>query len=174
MNKTITIFGSAIPRKDDAQYKFAYELGAALAKEGFNICTGGYGGIMEAASKGAYDNAGYVYGVTIELWNKEPNQYLTVEVREDKLFERITKLLELGDAYIILQGGTGTLLEFAAVWEYANKNLQQSKPIICHSNMWKEIVDVINGQMIVENRRTDLIRCFDTVEEIVEYLKLKL
>jgi len=174
MNKTITIFGSAIPRKDDAQYKFAYELGAALAKEGFNICTGGYGGIMEAASKGAYDNAGYVYGVTIELWNKEPNQYLTVEVREEKLFERITKLLELGDAYIILQGGTGTLLEFSAVWEYANKNLQQPKPIICNSNMWKEIVDVMNKQMIVENRRTDLIRCFDTVEEIVEYLKLKL
>ena len=174
MNKTITIFGSAIPREDDAQYKFAYELGAALAKEGFNICTGGYGGIMEAASKGAYDNAGYVYGVTIELWNKEPNQYLTVEVREEKLFERITKLLELGDAYIILQGGTGTLLEFSAVWEYANKNLQQPKPIICNSNMWKEIVDVMNKQMIVENRRTDLIRCFDTVEEIVEYLKLKL
>ena len=173
MNKTITIFGSAIPRKDDAQYKFAYELGAALAKEGFNICTGGYGGIMEAASKGAYDNAGYVYGVTIELWNKEPNQYLTVEVREEKLFERITKLLELGDAYIILQGGTGTLLEFSAVWEYANKNLQQPKPIICNSNMWKEIVDVMNKQMIVENRRTDLIRCFDTVKEIVEYLKLK-
>ena len=173
MNKTITIFGSAIPREDDAQYKFAYELGAALAKEGFNICTGGYGGIMEAASKGAYDNAGLVYGVTIELWNKEPNQYLTVEVREEKLFERITKLLELGDAYIILQGGTGTLLEFSAVWEYANKNLQQPKPIICNSDMWKEIVDVMNKQMIVENRRTDLIRCFDTVEEIVEYLKLK-
>lgn len=174
MNKTITIFGSAIPKEDDAQYKFAYELGASLAKNGFNICNGGYGGIMEAASKGAYDNAGFVYGVTIELWNKEPNQYLTVEVREEKLFERITKLLELGDAYIILQGGTGTLLEFSAVWEYANKNLQQPKPIICNSNMWKEIVDVMNRQMIVENRRTDLIRCFDTVEEIVEYLKLKL
>ena len=173
MNKTITIFGSAIPKEDDTQYKFAYELGAALAKEGFNICTGGYGGIMEAASKGAYDNAGLVYGVTIELWNKEPNQYLTVEVREEKLFERITKLLELGDAYIILQGGTGTLLEFSAVWEYTNKNLQQPKPIICNSDMWKEIVDVMNKQMIVENRRTDLIRCFDTVEEIVEYLKLK-
>ena len=129
---------------------------------------------MEAASKGGYDNAGFVYGVTIDLWDKEPNKFLTVEVREDKLFERITKLIELGDAYIILQGGTGTFLEFAAVWEYANKNLQQPKPIICHSQMWKEIVDVMNKQMIVENRRTDLIQCFDTVEEIVEYLKLKL
>ena len=171
MNKTITIFGSAIPTQDDAQYKFAYKLGATLAQNGFNICSGGYSGIMEAASKGAYDNGGFVYGVTIELWNKEPNSYITVEVREQKLFERITKLLELGDAYIILQGGTGTLLEFAAVWEYANKNLQQEKPIICHSNMWKEIVDVINKQMLLENRRTDLINCCDSVDEIVEYLK---
>ena len=171
MNKTITIFGSAIPTQDDAQYKFAYELGATLAQNGFNICSGGYSGIMEATSKGAYDNGGFVYGVTIELWNKEPNSYITVEVREQKLFERITKLLELGDAYIILQGGTGTLLEFAAVWEYANKNLQQEKPIICHSNMWKEIVDVINKQMLLENRRTDLIKCCDSVDEIVEYLK---
>lgn len=171
MNKTITIFGSAIPKEDDAQYKFAYELGSALAKEGFNICTGGYGGTMEASSKGAYDNAGFVYGVTIDLWNKNPNPYITVDVREQKLFERITKLLEFGDAYVILQGGTGTLLEFAAIWEYANKNLQPEKPIICHSQMWKEIVDAMNKQMIIEKRRTDLIKCCDSVDEIVEYLK---
>ena len=126
---------------------------------------------MEAASKGAYDNAGFVYGITIDLWNKDPNPYITVEVREQKLFERITKLLELGDAYVILQGGTGTLLEFAAIWEYANKNLQPQKPIICHSQMWKEIVGVMNKQMIIENRRTDLVKCCDSVDEIVEYLK---
>jgi uncharacterized protein (TIGR00730 family) len=171
MNKTITIFGSSIPGEDDEQYKFAYQLGASLAKYGFNICTGGYGGIMEAASKGAYDNAGFIYGVTIDLWNKDPNPYITVEVREQKLFERITKLLELGDAYIILQGGTGTLLEFAAVWEFANKNLQQPKPIICHSTMWKEIVNVMNKQMALEKRKTDLIKCCNSVDEIVESLK---
>jgi uncharacterized protein (TIGR00730 family) len=171
MNKTITIFGSAIPEKDDAQYKLAYEIGAALAQNGFNICTGGYGGIMEAASKGAYDNAGFVYGVTIDLWDKDPNPYITVEVREQKLFERITKLIELGDAYVILQGGTGTLLEFAAIWEYANKNLQPEKPIICHSLMWKEIVKVMNQQIKLENRRTDLVKCADSVDEILEYLK---
>ena len=110
MNKTITIFGSSIPTENDEQYKFAYQLGAALAKNGFNVCTGGYKGIMEAASKGAFDNGGLVYGVTVDLWNSEPNPYITIEVREEKLFERITKLLELGDAYVILQGGTGTLL----------------------------------------------------------------
>jgi len=171
MNKTITIFGSSVPPEDDAQYKIAYQLGAELAKQGFSICTGGYSGIMEASSRGAYDNGGFVYGVTIESWEKAPNSYITVEVREQKLFERITKLLELGDAYIILQGGTGTFLEFAAVWEYANKNIQHPKPIICHSNMWKEIVEVMNNQMNLENRSTDLIKCYDSVDEIVEYLK---
>ena len=171
MNKTITVFGSAFPKEDDAQYKFAYQLGVLLAQNGFNLCTGGHKGIMEAASKGAFDNGGLVYGVTVDLWNSEPNPYITIEIREEKLFERITKLLELGDAYIILQGGTGTLLEFAAVWEYANKNLHQPKPIICHSNMWKEIVEVMNKQMKLENRKSDLIKCFDSVEEIVEYLK---
>lgn len=171
MNKTITIFGSTVPNVEDAQYKLAYQLGALLVQNGFNICTGGYKGIMEAASKGAFDNGGLVYGVTVDLWNSEPNPYITIEVREEKLFERIEKLLELGDAYIILQGGTGTLLEFAAVWEYANKNLQQPKQIICHSQMWKEIVEVMNKQMKLENRGTDLIKCFDKVEEIVDFLK---
>ena len=174
MNKTITIFGSSAPSEEDAQYKFAYQLGALLAQTGFNICTGGYKGIMEAASKGAFDNGGLVYGVTIELWKSEPNPYITIEIREAKLFDRITKLLELGDAYVILQGGTGTFLEFAAVWEYANKNLQQTKPIICHSAMWREIVSVMNNQMKLENRRTDLIKYCDNSEEILEYLKTAL
>lgn len=169
MNKTITIFGSAIPKEGEDQYKFAYQLGAALAKNGFNICTGGYKGTMEAASKGAYDNGGLVYGVTVDGWDNQPNPFITIEVREKKLFERIEKLLELGDAYIILQGGTGTLLEFAAVWEYANKNLQPEKPIICNSKMWQEIAEVMNKQMAIEKRRTDLINVFNSVDEIVGF-----
>lgn len=171
MNKTITIFGSAFPKENDEQYNFAYHLGTALAKNGFNICTGGYKGIMEASSKGAFDNGGLVYGVTVDLWNSEPNKYITIEVRQSRLFDRIEKLLELGDAYVILQGGTGTLLEFATVWEYANKNLQSVKPIICHSQLWKEIVAVMNKQLKLENRNSNLITCLDSVDEIVNYLK---
>ncbi|MDY0081569.1 MAG: LOG family protein [Ignavibacteriaceae bacterium] len=170
MNKTITIFGSALPVDGDAQYNFAYELGAALAKAGFKICNGGNKGIMEAASKGAFDNGGFIYGVTVDLWTVKPNPFITAEVRESKLFNRIEKLLELGDAYVILQGGTGTLLEFAAVWEYANKNLQKPKPIICHSEMWKIISDAMNEQLKSENRNTDLVKYCSSVNEIVEYL----
>jgi uncharacterized protein (TIGR00725 family) len=171
MVKTVTIFGSSVPIENDEQYKFAYQLGATLAKNGFNICTGGYKGIMEAASKGAYDNGGWVYGVTVDVWDSEPNPHITIEVREKRLFDRIEKLIELGDSYIILQGGTGTLLEFAAVWEYANKNLQKTKPIICNSEMWKEIVNIMNKQLKLENKKTNLVVYFKTVEDIVAYLK---
>ncbi len=174
MDRTITIFGSSKPKPGEQQYEIAYQLGARLAEEGFNICTGGYAGIMEAASKGAYDKGGLVYAVTVDNWNSNPNPYITIEVRGKTLFERIEKLLEMGDAYVVLQGGTGTFLELAAVWEYANKNLQPEKPIICHSEMWKEIVKVMNKQMEYEGRRTDLVVNAESVNQILEFIISKL
>ncbi|WP_337864788.1 LOG family protein [Ignavibacterium sp.] len=174
MERTVTIFGSSIPKQGEEQYEIAYQLGAKLAEEGFNICTGGYGGIMEAASKGAYDKGGLVYAVTVDNLNSLPNPYITIEVRGKTLFERIEKLIEMGDAYVVLQGGTGTFLELAAVWEYANKKLQPEKPIICHSQMWKEIVRVINEQMNYEGKRTDLVDITEDVNQIVSKLKSKL
>lgn len=170
MSKVITIFGSSFPKEDDKQYNFAYNLGAKLAQNKFEICTGGFYGIMEAASKGALDNGAEVYGVTVNFWGSDPNRYITREIRCVNVFERIEKLMGFADAFVILQGGTGTLLELAAVWEYANKKLMDSKPIICHSSMWKEIVAVMDKQMIYENRDPGLVKCFDTVDEIVEYL----
>lgn len=174
MERTVTIFGSSIPKPGEEQYEIAYQLGSKLADEGFNICTGGYGGIMKAASKGAYDKGGLVYAVTVDNWNSNPNPYITIEVRGKTLFERIEKLIEMGDAYVVLQGGTGTFLELAAVWEYANKKLQHEKPIICHSQMWKEIVAVMNKQMEYEGRRTDLVEISEDVNQIVGKLKSKL
>lgn len=173
MERTITIFGSSIPKPGEEQYEFAYQLGARLAEEGFNICTGGYAGIMEAASKGAYDKGGLVYAVTVDNWNSKPNPYITIEVRGKTLFERIEKLIEMGDAYVVLQGGTGTFLELAAVWEFANKKLQSEKPIVCYSSMWKEIVSIMNMQMKYEGRQTDLIQIAENVDQIIEILKSK-
>lgn len=174
MERTVTIFGSSIPKPGEEQYEIAYQLGSKLAEEGFNICTGGYAGIMEAASKGAYDKGGLVYAVTVDNWNSNPNPYITIEVRGKTLFERIEKLIEMGDAYVVLQGGTGTFLELAAVWEYANKKLQHEKPIICHSQMWKEIVAVMNNQMKLEGREEGIVRACESIDEIVSILKSKL
>ena len=170
MQKTITVFGSSKPDETDEQYKLAYELGVLLAKNGFDVCTGGFFGIMEAVSKGAVENGGEAIGVTVNNWGLDANKYLTKEIKCSSLFERINKLIEAGDGFVILQGGTGTLLELAAVWELSNKEIMDNKPIACHSSMWKKITSVMNEQMKLEGRDDDLVKSFNTIGEIVSYL----
>jgi uncharacterized protein (TIGR00730 family) len=174
MKKTITIFGSSKPADNEEQYLTAYSLGKHLAQNGFNICTGGFNGIMEAASKGAVEGGAEAIGVTVNLWSSKANKYLSEEIICETLFERIDKLIELGHGYVILQGGTGTLLELAAVWEYSNKGLSDQKPVACHSKIWKVIVSEMNQQMKLEGRNFDMVKTFETIEEIVEHLKSKL
>ncbi|GIK62040.1 MAG: LOG family protein [Ignavibacteriota bacterium] len=174
MKKIITIFGSAKPTLNDEQYLTAYTLGKNLASMNFDICTGGFNGIMEAASKGAVEGGGEAYGVTVNLWGAKTNKYVTKEIVCDTLFERINKLIELGDGFAVLQGGTGTLLELAAVWEYINKDMMKSKPVACHSSIWKSIVETMNLQMKFEGRRVDVVKPCSSVEEIVKYLHEKL
>jgi len=170
MNKTITVFGSSKSVETDEQYKLAYELGSRLAKNGFDVCTGGFFGIMEAVSKGAVKNGGEAIGITVASWGLDANKYLTKEIKCSSLFERINKLIETGDGFVILQGGTGTLLELATVWELSNKGLMDNKPIACHSSMWEEITSVMNEQMKLEGRDDDLVKSFNTIGEIVSYL----
>jgi uncharacterized protein (TIGR00730 family) len=174
MQKTITIFGSSVPRQGDEQYTVAEKLGELLALRGFNVCTGGNLGIMEAVSRGAVRNNAKAIGVTLDSPGFTPNKYLTEEIKCSSLFDRLTKLIQYGDGYLILQGGTGTLLELSAVWELMNKDMLSVKPIVCYSTMWKEIVNVMNIQIRKENRMTDLVKCFNSIEDIVEYLSEKL
>jgi hypothetical protein len=126
---------------------------------------------MEAASKGAVEGGGQAIGVTVNLWGGRTNKYITKEIKCSTLLDRIHKLIELGDGFVVLQGGTGTLLELAAVWEYSNKGLMDIKLIACHSSLWKTIVTEMNEQMKLEGRSTDLVKTFDTIDEIATYFK---
>jgi uncharacterized protein (TIGR00725 family) len=174
MKKTISVFGSSLPKEGEEEFASAYRLGELLAQREFNIMTGGYKGIMEAVSKGVIDNGGEATGITLSYVKYTPNKYLTNEIKSATLFERIETLIYKADGYIILEGGTGTLLELAAVWEFMNKNLLEKKPIACHSLMWKEIGKIIDGRMEKENRVTGLVRYFDTVDEIADYMYIQL
>jgi len=172
--KSVTVFGSAIPLPGEAEYETAYHLGKLLAVNGFDVINGGYYGIMEAVSKGATENGSSATGITLNYLKREPNKFLTKIVSCDNLFERINKLIKLGDAYVVLQGGTGTLLEFAAVWEYLNKNLIDKKLVACHSTMWQGIGEIMNEQLKKEEKNTNLVSFFDDVERLVEFIISKL
>jgi uncharacterized protein (TIGR00730 family) len=174
MKKTITVFGSSQPKEGEEEFETAYKLGALLAENNFDVCTGGFQGIMNAVSKGSVEKGGEATGITVDLWNSLPSKYLTREIKCTTLFERISKLVELGDAYIILQGGTGTLLELAVVWEMMNKRMLNVKPIACYSSIWKQIVNAMDKQLEHENRPAKFVQTFDSIEEIVNYIKSRI
>src|SRR5438128_10095508 len=64
----VTVFGSSRPHEGDADYEEARILGRSLAKHGFFVCSGGYGGVMEAVSRGAKEAGGKTFGVTAEFF----------------------------------------------------------------------------------------------------------
>ena len=144
-NKVVTIFGTSRARSGEATFTLAMETGGLLAQAGFTIANGGYGGTMLAAAKGAVEAGGEIIGVTCSAFkSSRANEYVTREIVTGSLDERLETLVKLGRAYIVLPGGTGTLLELAKVWELKNKGfLNADKPIILLGGFWKPLVELI-------------------------------
>lgn len=139
--KIITVFGSSRPREGDAEYDEACALGVSLAEAGFAVCTGGYGGVMEAVSRGAKEAGGKTYGVTAEFFNGRVNQWVDVEVRMKTWDERLFELIRLADGFVACRGGTGTLAELAVVWEMLNKSVIGAKPFTILGSFWLPILN---------------------------------
>lgn len=168
--KFVTVFGSSIPKPGNDEYEAAYQLGKKLAANKLNICSGGFQGIMDAVSKGANENGAEAVGVTLDIYNAMASKYLTKQIVTHSLFERLKNLVEIGDAFVILQGGTGTLLELALVWEYMNKGMLPTKPFACHGSLWRGITTIMEEQIVKEKRQTGLIKCYDDIDECAEFI----
>lgn len=138
----VTVFGSSRPREGDADYEEARALGQALAKHGFSVCTGGYGGVMEAVSRGAKEAGGKTYGVTAEFFKAARlNRWVDVEVRKKTWEERLFELIRMGHGFVACKGGTGTLVELAVVWEMLNKSVMTGKPFAVLGDFWMPILE---------------------------------
>ncbi len=149
--KTVTIFGSSLPAEGSAAYEDARRLGRLLAERGFAICNGGYAGLMEASARGAREAGGHTIGVTCSIWSAAPNRWIVEEVRTHSFLARLTTLIERGDAYVALPGGTGTLAEFALVWEMMNKSalakgLGGRRPLLVAAPYWQAVIECLNQE----------------------------
>lgn len=128
---------------------------------------------MLAAAKGAANAGGSVIGVTCTAFKRSrANAFVTEEISTDCLGERLDKLIERGSAYLVLPGGTGTLLELADVWEHKNKGFSNAdKPIILIGAFWQPLLKM----MAAADADSVLhVECADTAEEAVELLKMNL
>ena len=168
--KTVTVFGSSRPAAGSDAYETARRLGAALARAGFIVASGGYGGVMEGVSRGAREAGGKTIGVTAAVFRSQANAWVEEEIRVATWQERLLKLVELGAGYVALPGGTGTLVELAVVWEWVNKGFLETRPLVVLGDFWLPVVEAIPS---AELRLNPIFRAA-TFEEAVAHLRQRL
>ena len=137
----VTVFGSSRPREGDAEYAAARALGGRLAAKGLVVCSGGYGGVMEGASRGAKEAGGRTLAVTAKFFRARVNRWVDEEIRVNMWQERLFELVKHGAGYVVCRGGTGTLVELAVVWEMLNKGAMAKKPLVVLGNFWQPVIE---------------------------------
>ncbi len=151
----VTVFGSSRPRPGDSRYAEAQALGAVLAARGLAVCSGGYGGVMEAVSRGAREAGGRTLAVTARAFQSRANPWIEREIRVSTWRERLFQLIARGRGYVACPGGTGTLVELAVVWEMLSKGAMKKKPLVVLGDFWQPVIDrVLFAEFGQSSRRT--------------------
>jgi len=140
-DRIVTIFGGSKCDENSEEYKQARDLGALLADAGFTICTGGYLGVMEAASRGAREKGGRVFGIAMNQFKSEPNRYLTDKVATNHFYERLQNLITRSVGFVAFRGGMGTVTEISLVWNKLQTRVLDRRPLVLLGDCWKKVVD---------------------------------
>lgn len=175
--KNIAFFGDANISEDDPVYKDAFEVSKILATEGFTIVNGGGPGVMLASTKGAEEVSGETLTVTFFPENAPGFEGRYVgnvpdrEIVTDNYIERMFKLMEHADLYIIFKGGSGTISEFGTAWVLAKLYYGHHKPFILFGDFWKKIIKVFKENMNIDGKEMDAFRIVSKREDMIPAIK---
>lgn len=171
----ITVFGSHVPRPQSKDYELARKLGFLLAKAGYTVATGGYGGTMSAASQGASEAGGLVVGVSsaqVEATrNVTLNRWVNVHIQFETLEERVGYLVKSNDGMVVLPGGIGTLSEFALAWSYMQVGEIGRRPLVLLGAVWSETLGAFVKTEYVDPRYLELFYLAKSPEDAVTHVR---
>ena len=168
--RIITIFGGSKCREGDPEYAEALRVGELLADAGFTICTGGYAGVMEAASRGAHERGGRVIGMTMNQFKSEPNRYLTEKFPSAHFYERLQRLITRSVGYVALRGGMGTVTEISLVWNKMQTHVLEPRPLVLLGECWPPVVEAWQRNLAVSNADVDILRFASSPEAAVKII----
>ena len=137
--RIVTIFGGAKCGEQDIEYAQARSVGGLLADAGYTICTGGYLGVMEGASRGAHERGGRVLGITMNQFKAEPNRYLTDKVATEHFYERLQRLITRSVGFVAIRGGMGTVTELSLVWNKIQTGVIGPRPLVLLGDCWTRL-----------------------------------
>lgn len=171
--KRVAIFGSADVSEDSDVYKECFKVSQLLAKEGKIIVDGGGPGVMEAATMGARSVGGHALAVTFYpedmpyFEGRAENNIVNTEIKTKNYIERMFTLMDNADCFVIFQGGTGTLSEWATAWLLAHLYYGHHKPFILYGDWWHEVVAVIQKHFLLEGPELTVYKIVDNPQEML-------
>ncbi|RPI14062.1 MAG: TIGR00730 family Rossman fold protein [Lysobacterales bacterium] len=173
----VTVFGSARFAESHPYYRLAREVGAALARAGFAVMTGGGSGIMEAANRGAREAGGPSLGCNIVLpREQQPNRYLDRFIQLDHFFVRKVMLVKYSTAFVVMPGGFGTLDEAFEIATLMQTDKLERFPLIAvGAGFWDDLVEFVAGTMLREGtispEDTHFIHRVDDAEGVIRVIR---
>lgn len=166
--RAVAVFGSSRCAEGSPDYREAYALGQALARAGLVVVNGGYGGVMAAAARGAKDAGGRTVGITVAVFpDRAPNAWLDEVIHTPTLFARLEAFTRRADAFVVLRGGIGTLLEFALVWNMAQTGALGAKPVVLLGQHWPSLLRALRRYTTISDEDLALFLRAHTPEEVV-------
>lgn len=176
--RTVSIFGSARVLPTTSIYQDAVKLSTSLANKGYVIVTGGGGGIMEAANKGAFETGNPSIGFNIQLPTEQVlNEYTTEHYSFEHFFGRKVALTLNANAYVYFPGGFGTLDELFEILTLQQTSIIPKVPTILYdSKFWQPIAHVIdqtlgNEYRTIHPQDTSLYTITDSIDKVVQLIE---
>jgi predicted Rossmann-fold nucleotide-binding protein len=174
---SVTFFGCSCGKKGEPNFDAAQAVAKEVALSGRRIINGGGPGTMLAATIGAREGKGkttvvyYRPELATEFKGEIAANYANQHYEESNYILRTKKLLELGNAYIIFNGGTGTISEFAMAWGVARLYFGHHKPLILYGDFWHSIMDNFKKHMFVRKEEYEVFTIVTTPQEAIDALE---
>jgi hypothetical protein len=170
----VALFGSARVGEHHPAYEAARAVGRAFGERGWAIVTGGGGGVMEGANRGAQEGGGLSVGFNIVLPHEQaPNPYLDIEYTFDHFYARKVCFVKPSEGFVIFPGGFGTLDElYEALTLIQTGKVLHFPVVLFDSDFWGEMIDWIRGELLADGMISpddiDLLHVTDDVDEAVQ------
>lgn len=166
----ISVFGSSQARRGGQLYAASHKMGELLGHAGFDLMTGGYKGVMEAASHGGHAAGAQVTGVTLERFRDRVNPYVMKEIRTASFYDRLAWLVDRADGYVAMHGGIGTLAEVTFAWQEVLLGMVPARPLILVGERWTRTFKSFRANLIGARAMYLPIVIVATPEQAMEHL----
>lgn len=169
--KNVAVFGSAAVAPGTDFYREAEEVGRIIGRLGFDLICGGYGGIMEAVSRGCGEMGGRCRGIGLTRFSPDPNRHIHEFERAKSLGERLDYFDRQADIFLGLPGGIGTITEIMFFWDQAKGGALEGKPILLYGKHWDNFLKVLSEDFLIPEEAFSLVTPVKTLKELPAALK---